>query len=84
MLSLVLDCEDLGVTFRVATHLFGVLTAGTQIDLIDDLPLVRLGRDGASPLYEPAKRVFDVVGASLALVLTAPVMAWASKSVRLP
>ncbi|MFQ5415605.1 MAG: sugar transferase [Myxococcota bacterium] len=76
MLSLVLDCEDLGITFRVVTNLFEVLTAGTPIDLIDDLPLVRLGREGVPAFYEPAKRVFDIVGAVVGLVLTAPLMAW--------
>ena len=44
MLGLVLDCEDLGIEFRVVTNLFEVLTAGTELDLVDDLPLVRLGR----------------------------------------
>jgi exopolysaccharide biosynthesis polyprenyl glycosylphosphotransferase len=76
MLSLVLDCEDLGITFRVVTNLFEVLTAGTEIDLVDDLPLVRLGRDGVHPLYEPAKRVFDVLGAMAALLVTAPLVLW--------
>jgi lipopolysaccharide/colanic/teichoic acid biosynthesis glycosyltransferase len=78
MLSLVLACEDLGVTFRVATNLFEVLTAGTQLDLIDDLPLVRLGLERVHPLYEPCKRVFDLVGASVCLVLVAPLLAWVS------
>jgi exopolysaccharide biosynthesis polyprenyl glycosylphosphotransferase len=76
MLSLVLDCEDLGITFRVVTNLFEVLTAGTPIDLIDDLPLVRLGRESVPASYEPIKRVFDVVIGLLGLILTAPLMAW--------
>jgi len=76
MLSLVLDCEDLGITFRVVTDLFEVLTAGTPIDLIDDLPLVRLGRERVPGYYEPLKRIFDVAGALAALALTAPLIAW--------
>jgi exopolysaccharide biosynthesis polyprenyl glycosylphosphotransferase len=76
MLSLVLGCEDLGITFRVATNLFEVLTAGTQLDLIDDLPLVRLGLERVHPLYEPCKRVFDLVCASAGLLLAAPLLAW--------
>lgn len=76
MLSLVLACEDLNVTFRVVTNLFEVLTAGTQIDLVDDLPLVRLGRERVHALYAPAKRAFDFVGASVGLVLLAPLLAW--------
>jgi len=76
MLSLVLECEDLGVEFRCVTNLFEVLTAGTQIDLVDDLPLVRLGRERIHPLYAPAKRAFDLAGASVGLVLVAPLMLW--------
>jgi exopolysaccharide biosynthesis polyprenyl glycosylphosphotransferase len=82
MLSLVLDCEDLGITFRVVTNLFEVLTAGTQLDLVDDLPLVRLGRESVSPLYEPLKRGFDVIGATLGLLLAAPLMLWCAWRIR--
>jgi exopolysaccharide biosynthesis polyprenyl glycosylphosphotransferase len=78
MLALVLGCEDLGITFRVVTNLFEVLTAGTQLDLVDDQPLVRLGLECVHPLYEPCKRVFDLVCASIGLVLTAPFVAWAA------
>jgi exopolysaccharide biosynthesis polyprenyl glycosylphosphotransferase len=72
MLSLVLDCEDLGVTFRVVTDLFEVLTAGTSVDLVDDLPLVRLGGRQPGPHYIPTKRAIDVGGALLGLALSAP------------
>jgi len=82
MLSLVLDCEDLGITFRVVTNLFEVLTAGTPIDLVDDLPLVRLGREEVHPLYEPLKRALDVVGAAVALIATAPLMLWVAARLR--
>ena len=81
MLSIVLDCEDLGMTFRVVTNLFEVLTAGTPIDLVDDLPLVRLGRQRAHPFYEPVKRVVDVIGASVGLILLSPVMLWCARSI---
>jgi exopolysaccharide biosynthesis polyprenyl glycosylphosphotransferase len=82
MLSLVLAGEDLGITFRVVTNLFEVLTAGTQIDLVDDLPLVRLGRESVHGLYDPAKRVFDVVTAAAALLAVAPLMLWVTLRLR--
>ena len=82
MLSLVLDCEDLGIEFRVVTNLFEVLTAGTELDLVDDLPLVRLGRERTHPLYEGAKRAFDVCGALLGLVLFAPLLGWCAWRIR--
>jgi exopolysaccharide biosynthesis polyprenyl glycosylphosphotransferase len=81
MLSLVLDCEDLGVTFRVVTDLFEVLTAGAPIDLVDDLPLVRLGRQHGSSFYKPVKRLIDVIGAFAGLVLLAPVLWWCARKI---
>jgi exopolysaccharide biosynthesis polyprenyl glycosylphosphotransferase len=83
MLELVLACEDLGVTFRVVTNLFEVLTAGASLDLVDDLPLVQLGRERTHVLYEPLKRAFDVAGALLALALAAPLVAWCALRIRL-
>jgi exopolysaccharide biosynthesis polyprenyl glycosylphosphotransferase len=76
LLSLVLECEDLGITFRVVTNLFEVLTAGSPLDLVDDLPLVQLGRDRPNPLYAPIKRTLDVLGAGLGLLATAPILLW--------
>jgi exopolysaccharide biosynthesis polyprenyl glycosylphosphotransferase len=83
MLSLVLECEDLGVTFRVVTNLFEVLTAGNHLDLVDDLPLVQLGRQAAHPLYAPLKRAFDLGVALAALLIAAPLFAWVSLCIRL-
>jgi len=74
LLSLVLEGEDLGITFRVVTNLFEVLTAGSPLDLVDDLPLVQLGRDRPSPLYAPIKRAFDLGLATLGLLVAAPVL----------
>jgi exopolysaccharide biosynthesis polyprenyl glycosylphosphotransferase len=76
MLLLVLDCEDLGITFRVVTNLFEVLTAGTPVELVDDLPLVRLGRDQVPRSYALLKRSFDIVGALAGIALTAPLVLW--------
>jgi exopolysaccharide biosynthesis polyprenyl glycosylphosphotransferase len=82
MISLVLDCEDQGLIFRCVTNLFEVLTAGTSVELVDDLPLVRLGRERPPWLYEPVKRCLDVAIAALALVASAPLCAWIAWRVR--
>ncbi|MFB3117887.1 MAG: sugar transferase, partial [Myxococcota bacterium] len=73
--------EDLGMTFRVVTNLFEVLTAGTPIDLVDDLPLVRLGHQRPHPFYEPIKRVVDIVGASIGMILLGPAMLWCARRI---
>jgi exopolysaccharide biosynthesis polyprenyl glycosylphosphotransferase len=82
MLSLVLACEDMGITFRVVTNLFEVLTAGTPLDLVDDLPIVQLGRQQVHALYEPLKRVFDLVGVLTLLAPAAPLMLWCAWRIR--
>jgi exopolysaccharide biosynthesis polyprenyl glycosylphosphotransferase len=82
MLAIVLDMEDLGLTFRVVTNLFEVLTAGTQVDLIDDLPLVRLGRPGAHVLYEPAKRGLDIALGTVTLLFSLPILAACALRIR--
>jgi lipopolysaccharide/colanic/teichoic acid biosynthesis glycosyltransferase len=58
----------------VVTNLFEVLTAGSPLDLVDDLPLVQLGRDRPNPLYAPLKRGLDLIGATLGLLILAPVL----------
>ena len=82
MLSLVLECEDLGITFRVVTNLFEVLTAGSPLDLVDDLPVVRLGRQKSHALYEPLKRLMDIGGVVASLVLVGPLMLWCARRIR--
>ncbi len=83
MLAMVLDMEDLGLSFRVVTNLFEVLTAGTPVDLVDDLPLVRLGRPRVHFLYEPMKRLIDLALGGTALILTAPVIAVCAACIRI-
>lgn len=83
MLAMVLDLEDLGMTFRVVTNLFEVLTAGTPVELIGDLPLVRLGRPGAHFLYAAGKRAIDLVLGSIMAGLSLPVLALCAVRIRL-
>jgi exopolysaccharide biosynthesis polyprenyl glycosylphosphotransferase len=83
MLSLVLDCEDRDVTFRMVTGLFDVLTTSSHVDLIDDMPLVRLGGRRVWRLYEPIKRILDALGAAVLLALCAPLCAWVALRIAL-
>lgn len=76
MLSRVLDCEDLEVGLWVVTNLFEVLTSETRVELVDDLPVVRLGGRRPSALYAPVKRLIDVSCSALGLLVLAPAFAW--------
>lgn len=76
LLALVLECEDLDVSFRVVTSLFEVLTTSAHVELIDDLPLVTLGGRRVSRAYSVSKRAFDLVCALVLLGLSAPFWLW--------
>ena len=83
LLSFGLECEDQGVTFRMVTDVFEVLTSETHIDLIDDLPLVRLQSRHVHAWYEATKRISDLAVSAAALVLTAPLWLWIGLRIRL-
>ncbi len=82
LLALVLECDGLPVSFRMVTGLFDVLTSAAPVELLDDMPLVRLGAPRAGRAYRLLKRAFDVAGAALALALTAPLWLWIAWRIR--
>jgi exopolysaccharide biosynthesis polyprenyl glycosylphosphotransferase len=76
MLSRVLDCEDLNVGLWVVTNFFEVLTTETRVELVGDLPVVRLGSQRPGVLYAPVKRAFDIVASAVGLAVLAPFFVW--------
>jgi exopolysaccharide biosynthesis polyprenyl glycosylphosphotransferase len=62
-----------GVEFRIAPSLFNCLPRKTEIDQIGALPMIRLFREPLSSSARVIKRTSDIVIASLALALFAPV-----------
>ncbi len=61
-----------GVEFRIAPNLFNCLPRKTEIDQIGALPMIRLFREPLSSSARVLKRTSDIVIATLALVLAAP------------
>ncbi|MEP6636087.1 MAG: sugar transferase [Acidobacteriota bacterium] len=61
-----------GVEFRIAPNLFNCLPRKTEIDQIGALPMIRLFREPLSNSARLLKRTSDVVIATLALVIAAP------------
>lgn len=62
-----------GVEFRIAPNLFNCLPRKTEIDQIGALPMIRLFREPLSSSARIIKRTSDLVIATLALVLFAPI-----------
>jgi exopolysaccharide biosynthesis polyprenyl glycosylphosphotransferase len=61
-----------GVEFRIAPSLFNCLPRKTEIDQIGVLPMIRLFREPLSSSSRLIKRTFDLVVATLAIVLLLP------------
>ncbi len=72
ILSMIMEVDDLDLTIRVVSDLFGVLAHETNIDLIEDFPIFDLKGGRAGPLYDIAKRIFDLVLATAGLIITLP------------
>jgi exopolysaccharide biosynthesis polyprenyl glycosylphosphotransferase len=61
-----------GVEFRIAPNLFNCLPRKTEIDQIGALPMIRLFREPLSSGARLTKRAFDIIIASVALLLLSP------------
>ena len=61
-----------GVEFRIAPNLFNCLPRKTEIDQIGALPMIRLFREPLSSSARLLKRTSDLLIATLALALAAP------------
>ncbi|MCX7624878.1 MAG: sugar transferase [Candidatus Sumerlaeaceae bacterium] len=83
MMNLIVQCEDMGVQFKIVTNLFEVITSQVRIDVIDEVPVIHL-RNAELPFVQAVlKRALDIVVASTLLVLFAPVMVGIAIAIRL-
>lgn len=69
ILTLVTECEHLGVQFKIVGNLFEVISSQVQIDEIDEIPVIQLRNASLPPLQAFFKRMLDIVVASLLLLL---------------
>ncbi len=74
MLALVADLEQLPVQVSLAPDVLDLAWFGTRVEDLNGIPLLRLRE---SPLNGPAraiKRVMDIAGAAVGLVVTSPLL----------
>ena len=75
VMNLVMACEHAGVSFKIVSNLFEVLTSQVQIDVIDEVPVVELKNTQPDLLHTILKRIMDVtVGGLLLAVAAIPMM----------
>jgi exopolysaccharide biosynthesis polyprenyl glycosylphosphotransferase len=84
MMDIVLLCERHLIAFNVVPDLFHVLTSSMDVQSLDDIPLLGLGRWPLDHFWNRAlKRACDVVGAACGAIALAPAIALAAIAVKL-
>jgi len=83
LLHLIHDLRERRVQVDVVPRLFDAVGASTGVHSLEGLPLIALGRFDLPPSTRALKRCFDLVAASLALLLLSPVFAALAILVRL-
>ena len=75
-------CRDAGVTVDVVPRLFEFLD-GARTEQIGGMPLMSIKQPHFSRLSRASKRALDIVGASVGLILLAPLLALIALAIRL-
>jgi exopolysaccharide biosynthesis polyprenyl glycosylphosphotransferase len=82
-LDLIRLTKSLGVRVSVIPRLFEVVGSAVEFDHLDGLTVLGVRRFGLTRSSRLAKRVFDLVGATIALIAMTPVMAAIAVAVQL-
>lgn len=84
MADIILDCEKALVSFNFVPDLFRLLTINMEVQSVDGIPILGSAKWPLDYFWNrAAKRVEDIVGSSLGLVLAAPVMAVAAALIKI-
>ncbi len=81
--EVMLACDRHLAAFRMVPDLFRILTAAVEVDTLEGIPLLGLGRWPLDVFWNRLlKRIEDVAGALVGLLLAAPVLAWAAVRIK--
>ncbi len=83
MVSVLRTCDKLNCEIAFVPRLFELGPSGGDIDHVWGIPLIRLRRSAFRPSAVLLKRILDLVVASIALILLAPLLAVIALAVRL-
>ncbi|HZC77821.1 MAG TPA: sugar transferase, partial [Ktedonobacterales bacterium] len=76
-------CERAGADFKLVPDLYELSLSRIDVDAIEGIPLIGLRRSLTNSWQYHVKRVIDLVGAALILLLSAPVWALISLAIKL-
>jgi exopolysaccharide biosynthesis polyprenyl glycosylphosphotransferase len=83
LLQCIRVCRDAGVTVDIVPRLFDFLHGARVLDQVGDMPLLSIGPAGLARSSRAAKRVLDVIGAALALIVLAPVLVAVAAAIKI-
>lgn len=72
LLSIIVKYEHLGVSFKIVSNLFEVITDQVKLDNVSELPLIELPNAQESFLYNSLKRLIDLLITIPAFILSTP------------
>ncbi len=70
ILTLIAECENSMVEFKIVGNLFEVISSQVQIDEIDEIPVVHLRNATLPPLEAGIKRAMDICTALMLLLIS--------------
>ncbi len=76
-------CEEQGITVRVVAHLAALDWGRTSIDTLGEQPVITISSGPPDTLRLVAKRMMDVVGATLGLIILLPILLAVAIAVKL-
>jgi len=82
LLSAIRSCRDRRVPVHVVPRLYEFLDGARELDQVGGMPMLSLGVPRLSRTSRAAKRGLDIAGASIALLVLAPLMALIALAIR--
>ena len=83
VLEVIYMAKALGVRVSILPRIFEVVGSSVRFDHVDGMTMLGVRRFGLTRSSELVKRAFDLVGASLILLVTAPAIALAALAIKI-
>lgn len=79
----ILECESMGITVHMVMDLYDLKVAKTEVDTIGTFPVLTFYTVSFSPLELALKRILDIVGAIVGLLITGLVCIFVIPAIKL-
>ena len=83
LLTAIRTCRDAGVAIDVVPRLFEFLDGARSLDQVGGLPLISLGPARLTRGAQLAKRIVDIAGSALALIVLSPILLGVAAAIKI-